>query len=126
MKAIGGLLLVLGITGLLLNLILWLPLRLNLIIMVLISVVCFVAIWGGGKLAQAKTAFVQEPAKKYDQRFSKPSGYNRRSPALNAVVKLSLPRSSAEAAVQAWHLIVPRAAPLLPAPRGFVGIVVPG
>jgi hypothetical protein len=66
MKAIGRLLLVLGLMGLLLNLILWLPSRLNLIIMVLISVVCFVAIWGGGKLSQAKTAFVQEPAKKYE------------------------------------------------------------
>ena len=64
MKAIGGLLLVLGILGLLLNLILWLPARLNLIIMVLISVVCFVAIWGGGKLSQTKAAFVQEPTKK--------------------------------------------------------------
>ena len=66
MKAIGGLLLVLGIMGLLLNLILWLPAKFNLIVMVLISVVCFVAIWGGGKLLQAKTAFVQEPAKKYE------------------------------------------------------------
>jgi hypothetical protein len=66
MKAIGRLLLVLGLMGLLLNLILWLPSRLNLIIMVLIFVVCFVAIWGGGKLSQAKTAFVQEPTKKYE------------------------------------------------------------
>jgi hypothetical protein len=54
MKAIGGLLLVLGIIGLLLNLILWLPAGFNLIVMVLISVVCFVAIWGGGKLSQTK------------------------------------------------------------------------
>jgi hypothetical protein len=66
MKAIGGLLLVLGILGLLLNLVLWLPARLSLIIMVLISVVCFVAIWGGGKLSQTKAAFVQEPAKEYE------------------------------------------------------------
>jgi hypothetical protein len=54
MKAIGGLLLVLGIIGLLLSLILWLPAGFNLIVMVLISVVCFVAIWGGGKLSQTK------------------------------------------------------------------------
>jgi hypothetical protein len=66
MKAVGGLLLVLGISGLLLNLILWLPARLNLIIMVLISVVCFVAIWGGGRLSHTKSAFVQEPAMKYE------------------------------------------------------------
>jgi len=66
MKAIGGLLLIIGLIGLLLNLILWLPVQLNLIIMVLISAVCLVAIWGGGKLSQTKAAFVQEPAKKYE------------------------------------------------------------
>ena len=66
MKAIGGLLLVLGMMGLLLNLILWLPTRFNLIVMLLISVVCFVAIWGGGKLLQTKAKFVPEPAKKYE------------------------------------------------------------
>ena len=65
MKAIGGLLLVLGIMGLLLNLILWLPARLSLIIMVLISTVCFVAIWGGGKLSQTKVGFVRELAEKH-------------------------------------------------------------
>jgi hypothetical protein len=66
MKVIGRLLLILGIIGLLLNLVLWLPADFNLIIMVLISVVCFVAIWGGGKLSQTKAAFVSEPAKKYE------------------------------------------------------------
>ena len=66
MKAIGGLLLVLGMMGLLLNLILWLPTRFNLIVMLLISVVCFVAIWGGGKLLQTKAKFVPGPAKKYE------------------------------------------------------------
>ncbi|MCJ7653981.1 MAG: zinc ribbon domain-containing protein [Dehalococcoidia bacterium] len=66
MKAIGGLLLVIGVMGLLMNLILWLPARLSLIIMVLISAVCFVAIWGGGKLSQTKPAFVQELAKKHE------------------------------------------------------------
>ncbi|MFC2050648.1 zinc ribbon domain-containing protein [Chloroflexota bacterium] len=64
MKAIGGLLLVIGVMGLLLNLIFWLPAQLNLIIMVLISAVCFVAIWGGGKLLQTKVAFVRESPKK--------------------------------------------------------------
>lgn len=68
MKAIGGLLRVLGIIGLLLNLILWLPAGFNLIVMVLISVVCFVAIWGGGRLSRAKTEFVKEPARGYELR----------------------------------------------------------
>ena len=65
MRIIGGLLLVLGMVGLLLNLILWLPTGFNLIVVVLISVVCFVAIWGGGKLSQTKTELVAEPAKQY-------------------------------------------------------------
>jgi hypothetical protein len=72
MKAIGGLLLVLGIVGLLLNLILWLPTRFNLVIMVLISVVCFVAIWGGGRLSQTKAKFVPELAKKYEPTAQQP------------------------------------------------------
>lgn len=66
MKAIGGLLLVLGIIGLLLNLILWLPAGFNLIVMVLISVVCFVAIWGGGRLSQTKIEVAKERATKYE------------------------------------------------------------
>jgi hypothetical protein len=66
MKAIGGLLLVLGILGLLLSLIFWLPARFNLIVLILISVVCFVAIWGGGRLLQTKAKFVPEMAKKYE------------------------------------------------------------
>ncbi|MCX6010268.1 MAG: zinc ribbon domain-containing protein [Chloroflexi bacterium] len=66
MKAIGGLLLVLGIIGLLLSLILWLPARFNLIVMVLISVVCFVAIWGGGRLSQTKIEFAKERTTKYE------------------------------------------------------------
>jgi len=65
MKIVGGLLLVLGMVGLLLNLILWLPTGFNLIVVVLISAVCFVAIWGGGKLSQSKTELVAEPAKQY-------------------------------------------------------------
>ena len=66
MKAVGGILLGLGIVGLLLNLILWLPAGFNLIVVVLISVVCFMAIWGGGKLSQTKTEFVPEPVKRYE------------------------------------------------------------
>ena len=66
MKAIGGVILGLGIVGLLLSLILWLPAGFAPIVVVLISVVCFVAIWGGGKLLQAKTEFVPEPVKGYE------------------------------------------------------------
>jgi predicted nucleic acid-binding Zn ribbon protein len=79
MKAIGGLLLVLGIIGLLLNLILWLPSKFNLIIVVLVSVVCLVAVWGGGRLSQPKTDLVPEPAKQYEPmsqpaQWSQPAG----------------------------------------------------
>ncbi|MBM3143216.1 MAG: zinc-ribbon domain-containing protein [Chloroflexi bacterium] len=66
MKAIGGLLLILGVIGLLLNLILWLPAGFNLIVMVLISVVCFVAICGGGRLSQTKIEVAKERATKYE------------------------------------------------------------
>jgi len=66
MRAIGGLLLVLGMAGLLLNLILWLPTGFDSIFVVLISIVCFVAVWGGGKLSQTKTGLVTEPARQYE------------------------------------------------------------
>ncbi len=66
MKAIGGLLLVLGMIGLTLNLIFWLPAKINLIVMVLISVVCVVSIWGGGKLSLARVEAGEESAKKYE------------------------------------------------------------
>jgi hypothetical protein len=72
MKAIGGILLILGIVGLLLNLILWLPAGFNLIVVVPISIVCFVAIWGGGKLSQAKTELVPAPAKQYEPMAQQP------------------------------------------------------
>jgi hypothetical protein len=78
MKAIGGLLLVLGIIGLLLNLILWLPAKFNLIVMVVISVVCVMAIWGGGKLSQAKTVVVKESAKKYEPKVQPSEGIQQR------------------------------------------------
>lgn len=73
MKAIGGFLLILGIMGLLLNLILWLPAKFNLIVMVVIFIVCVAIIWGGGKLAQSKTVVVREPATKYETKVQ-PSG----------------------------------------------------
>jgi len=66
MRAAGVLLLVLGIVGLLLNLILWLPVGFNWIIVALVSAVCFVAIWGGGRLSQTKTQLAPEPVKQYE------------------------------------------------------------
>jgi len=66
MKAIGVLLLVLGMIVLLLDLILWLPAKFNLIVAVLICLLCFLAIWGGGKLSQTKTELVPETAKQYE------------------------------------------------------------
>jgi hypothetical protein len=66
MKAVGVLLLVLSIIGLLLNLIFWLPAKFNLVVAVLISVACLVAIWGGGRLAQPKTELATQPAGKYE------------------------------------------------------------
>jgi hypothetical protein len=65
MKAVGVLLLVLGLIGLLLNMILWLPIGFNLAVTVLISVVCFAAVWGGGRLAQPKIEPAMQPAGKY-------------------------------------------------------------
>jgi hypothetical protein len=66
MKAVGGLLLVLGVMGLTLALIFWLPTRINLIVMVFISIVCVVSIWGGGKMSLARVEAGKESAKKYE------------------------------------------------------------
>ena len=66
MRAVGGLLLVLGMVGLLMNLILWLPTGFNLVAAVLISIVCFVAIWGGGKLSQTQMESFPEPARQHE------------------------------------------------------------
>jgi hypothetical protein len=60
------------------------------------------------------------------QRLSKPSGYNRRLPALNAVVKLSLASGFVEPVVQVWHLIVLHAEVLLLLHQDSVETVVPG
>jgi hypothetical protein len=65
LKAVGVLLLVLGLMGLLLNLIFWLPARFNLVVAVLLAVVCLVAVWGGGKLAQPKAELETQPAGQY-------------------------------------------------------------
>ena len=65
MKTVGVILLVLGLVGLLLNLIFWLPAKFNLVVAVLLAVVCLVAVWGGGKLAQPKAELIAQPAGQY-------------------------------------------------------------
>jgi hypothetical protein len=66
MRAIGVILLVFGIVGLVLNLILWLPAQFSPVVVVLIAVACLVAVWGGGALYQSKTTVVTQPAGKYE------------------------------------------------------------
>lgn len=65
MKAVGVLLLVLGIVGLTLSLIFWLPVQFNPIVVVLMSVVCLAAVWAGGRLSQPKTELAAQPAGQY-------------------------------------------------------------
>ncbi len=65
MKALGVLLLVLGLTGLLLNLIFWLPAKFDLVVVVFISAVCLAAVCAGGRLSQPKTELVAQPAGQY-------------------------------------------------------------
>jgi hypothetical protein len=64
MKAIGIILLLLGIIGLVLTLIFWLPSQFSPIILVLISAVCLVAVWGGGALYQSNAVILTQPAGK--------------------------------------------------------------
>ena len=54
MKVIGVLLLLLGLVGLVLILILWLPAKFNPIVVTIISVTCLVVVWGGGRLFRPK------------------------------------------------------------------------
>jgi hypothetical protein len=73
-------LLILGIVGLLLNLIFWLPAQFNLVVAVLIAVVCLVAVWGGGRLSQPKTELVTQPGK-YEPVFpSQPAQWTQPAP----------------------------------------------
>ncbi len=65
MKAIGGLLIVLGLIGLLLTLIFWLPAKINLPIVLFVSIVCLVSIWGGGKLSLKAVRTREKPIDKY-------------------------------------------------------------
>jgi hypothetical protein len=66
MKAIGVILLILGIVGLLLTLIFWLPSQFSPIVVVLVSAVCLAAVWGGGALYQSKTVLITQQSGKYE------------------------------------------------------------
>jgi len=66
MKVIGVMLLILGIVGLVLALIFWLPSQFSPIVVVLISVACLVAVWGGGTLYQSKAVLMTQPSGKYE------------------------------------------------------------
>ena len=70
MKAIGGLLLVVGMIALLLSLILWLPADFSVVVVVLISVVCFGAIGGGGSLSQTMLDWIARVGKEEAERIS--------------------------------------------------------
>ena len=66
-QLIGRVLFILGTIGLLLNLIMWLPMGINLIMMVVISIVCFVLVWGGGKMSLSEVEIETEPRREYEQ-----------------------------------------------------------
>lgn len=66
-QVIGRVLFILGTIGLLLNLITWLPTGINLIMMVVISIVCLVLVWGGGKMSLSEVRIEIEPRKGYEQ-----------------------------------------------------------
>ena len=52
MKALGALLLVFGLIGLLLDLIFWLPAKFSPMVAALIGAACLVVVWGGGRMAK--------------------------------------------------------------------------
>ena len=64
MKAVGVLLLLLGLVGLVLVLILWLPAKFNLVLVIFVSVACLAAVWGGGRLSRPKMLIVQPEGKR--------------------------------------------------------------
>ena len=66
-QVIGRVLFILGTIGLLLNLITWLPTGIHLIMMVVISIVCLVLVWGGGKMSLSEVEIQTEPRREYEQ-----------------------------------------------------------
>ena len=65
-RVIGRVLFILGTIGLLLNLITWLPTGINLIMMVVISIVCLLVVWGGGKMSLSEVEIETEPRREYE------------------------------------------------------------
>lgn len=59
MKAVGVLLLLLGLIGLVLTLIFWLPAKFNPVLVIFMFVACLVAVWGGGRLFRTKMLMTQ-------------------------------------------------------------------
>lgn len=60
MRIAGAAILTLGMVGLLLALILWLPAGIDLTLLALISVTCFASVWGGGRLLMAEAGDVEK------------------------------------------------------------------
>ena len=73
-QAVGRVLFILGTIGLLLNLITWLPVGINLVMMVVISIVCLLLVWGGGKMSLSKVEIQTEPRGEYDPRAQQVQG----------------------------------------------------
>ena len=65
-QVIGRVLFILGTIGLPLNLITWLPAGINLVMMVVISIVCLVLVWGGGKMSLSEVEIATEPRREYE------------------------------------------------------------
>ena len=66
-RVVGRILFILGAIGLLLTLITWLPTGIRLVVMVVISVVCLVLVWGGGKMSLSEVMIETEPRREYRQ-----------------------------------------------------------
>ena len=62
MKVFSVLLFILGLLGLVLGLIFWLPARFSPIVAALIGAAGLAAVWGGGRLSLSKTALAVRPA----------------------------------------------------------------
>ena len=65
-QVVGRVLFILGTIGLLLNLITWLPAGINLIMMVVISIVCLLLVWGGAKMSLSKVEIETGPRRGYE------------------------------------------------------------
>jgi len=78
-QVIGRVLFILGTIGLLLNLIMWLPVGINLVMMVVISIVCLVLVWGGGKMSLSEARIATEPRREYEPGAQQVQGVGQRN-----------------------------------------------